>query len=259
MAGSDLNFLLTGTCTFMKLKLLKSLCVFLLSPILVFDNSSAVAQTSGCGSGSSWYLLRTLTPIAANQFRVACVEHDACYDTYLNSKTECDKAFHNRMLGICARDHNTWLGRPLKIACNGRADAYYKGVVDYAQSAYIDAQREAKEKIEAASRRTEAASRNTITFKNSCSRRLQLAVHFKNMQNQWVTKAWYSFAPNESAELSGVSTNNRYFYYYAETTDRSNIKWTGNGTSVTIGGRVYNMKEVNTGSSIVNWTQNLTC
>lgn len=108
--------------------------------VLNFDGSSAVAQTSGCGSGSSWYLLRIGTPIAANQFRLACNEHDACYDTYGKSKQECDNAFHNRMLGICARDHNTIVGQPLKIACNGSADAYYVGVRDHAQDAYKKAQ-----------------------------------------------------------------------------------------------------------------------
>ncbi len=128
----------------MKLKLLKPLWIFLLSPIVVFDNSSAVAQTSGCGSGSSWYLLRINSPIAANQFRVACDEHDDCYDTYGKSKQECDKAFHNRMLGICASDHNTIIGRPLRIACNGRADVYYTGVLEYAQDAYDKAQAQAK-------------------------------------------------------------------------------------------------------------------
>jgi Group XII secretory phospholipase A2 precursor (PLA2G12) len=128
----------------MKLKFLKSLWIFLLSPVLLFDNSSAVAKSSGCGSGSSWYLLRIGSPIAANQFRVACNEHDACYDIFGKSKQECDRAFHNRMLGTCARDHNTWLGKPLKIACNGRADAYYTGVLENAQAAYDKAQEAAK-------------------------------------------------------------------------------------------------------------------
>jgi hypothetical protein len=91
----------------MKLKLQKSFWIVLLSPVLIFDNSSATAQTSGCGSGKSWYLTRVATPVSARQFSVACDEHDACYDTYGKSKQECDKGFHNRMLGICARDHNT--------------------------------------------------------------------------------------------------------------------------------------------------------
>lgn len=47
------------------------------------------------------------------------------------------------MLGICARDHNTWFGRPLKIACNGRADAYYNAVRK-SQSAYDAAQNAAR-------------------------------------------------------------------------------------------------------------------
>lgn len=198
------------------------------------------------------YLGKILTPIASNQFDVACKEHDVCYETYGKSQQECDKAFHNRMLGICGRDHNTWFGRGLKIACNGRADAYYTGVLEYGGTPYKNAQSEA-------SRQIEAASRNTITFKNSCPRRLQLAIHFLNLRDQWETKAWYSFAPNESAQLNGVETKNRIIYYYAETTDGSRMQWSGNGTSQTIGGRTYKMIKKDMGSGFGNFTQNLTC
>jgi hypothetical protein len=111
---------------------------------LIFEQSSATAQTSGCGSGRSWYLLRVMTPISAKQFKVACNEHDACYDIYGKSKEECDKAFHNRMLGICARDHNTIVGRPLRIACNGRADAFYRAVLEYGRDSYNQGQAAAK-------------------------------------------------------------------------------------------------------------------
>lgn len=111
---------------------------------LSFNSSPAIAQTSGCGSGSSVYLLRIFSPVGSNQFRVACNEHDACYDTFGKSQQDCDKAFHNRMLGICARDHNTIFGRPLKIACNGRADAYYAAVRDHGGDAYRKAQASAK-------------------------------------------------------------------------------------------------------------------
>ena len=111
---------------------------------LIFEQSSAIAQTSGCGSGTSFYLLRVMTPISARQFEVACNEHDACYDTYGKSKEECDKAFHNRMLGICARDHNTIVGRPLRIACNGRADAFYRAVLEYGMDSYNQGQAAAK-------------------------------------------------------------------------------------------------------------------
>jgi hypothetical protein len=49
------------------------------------------------------------------------------------------------MLGICARDHNTFFGKPLKRACNGRADAYYSAVRSkIGQDAYDKAQRDAR-------------------------------------------------------------------------------------------------------------------
>lgn len=111
---------------------------------LSFDNLPAMAQSAGCGSGWNNTAAKVLTPIASNQFRVACGEHDICYDTFGKSQQECDKAFHNRMLGICARDHNTILGRPLRIACNGRADAYYTAVRDHGADAYRKAQASAK-------------------------------------------------------------------------------------------------------------------
>lgn len=111
---------------------------------LSFDNLPAVAQTAGCGSGSSVILLKILSPVGSNQFRAACNEHDTCYDTFGKSQQECDKAFHNRMLGICARDHNTIVGRPLRIACNGRADAYYAAVRNHGGDAYRKAQASAK-------------------------------------------------------------------------------------------------------------------
>jgi len=118
--------------------------VIVASTIAVVKSSPALAQSSGCGSGYSWYLTRAGSPVAASQFRVACNEHDACYDTLGKSKQECDKAFHNRMLDICARDHNTIAGILLKRPCNGRADAYYTGVRDYGQDAYSKAQAAAK-------------------------------------------------------------------------------------------------------------------
>ena len=106
-------------------------------------SAQSTAWTSGCGSGWSKVALMVFSPIASNQFRVACNEHDACYDTFGKSKSECDIAFHNRMLGICSSDHNTWFGKGLKALCNGRADAYYNAVRMSAQDAYNTAQKRA--------------------------------------------------------------------------------------------------------------------
>ena len=119
-----------------------------IASVLIFDTSPVLAQSDGCGSGSTVSILSIFSPVGSRQFRVACNEHDDCYDTFGKSKQECDKAFHKRMLGTCARDHNTILGRPLKIACNGRADAYYTGVMELAQGAYDRAQTAARERAE---------------------------------------------------------------------------------------------------------------
>ncbi len=113
-------------------------------PVLGSGNSPAFAQTSGCGTGSSWYLLRTLTPVSVQQFNPACQEHDACYDTFGESKQDCDNQFRKRMLGICARDHKTIVQKPLQIQCNNRANAFYQGVVKGGQEAYNTSQAKAR-------------------------------------------------------------------------------------------------------------------
>ena len=100
---------------------------------------------------------------------------------------------------------------------------------------------------------------SSIYFRNSCNHPIQVGVSFKNLSNKWQSKAWYSFAPNEgAARLNGVDTRNRYLYYYAETTDGSDLAWTGNFSSL-IKDRLYELQEINTGKSITRWTQTLTC
>ena len=110
-----------------------------LTSILAFDTSPVKAEPS-CGSGASAYLGRIITPIASRQFNVACKEHDACYDTFGKPKQECDRAFHDRMRGICASDHNTIMGYPLKMACYKRAYQYYIAVSSFGGDAYRAAQ-----------------------------------------------------------------------------------------------------------------------
>lgn len=108
----------------------------------IFGQSPAVAIRKDCGSSKlHQYGLVLFTPVSSQQFAVACREHDACYDTFGKSRQECDKAFHNRMLGICARDHNTIFGRPLRAKCNGMADVYYRAVQKGGDKAYRDSQK----------------------------------------------------------------------------------------------------------------------
>jgi uncharacterized membrane protein len=100
---------------------------------------------------------------------------------------------------------------------------------------------------------------NSISFRNSCSSPIQVAINFQNRSGQWETKSWYSLSPGEKSRLNGVDTTNRYLYYYAEATDGSGKVWTGNDTRQAIGGRLYNMKQFDIGPQAVNYTHTLTC
>lgn len=173
----------------MNLKTAITCALISVSTIPTFNNLPVRAQSSGCGSGSSWYLLRIGSPIAANQFRVACNEHDDCYDTHGKTKQECDKAFHNRMLRICARDHNTVIGRPLRIACNGRADAYYTGVLEHAQDAYNKAQAAAKPSSGSTggARGRDVGLRQNLGDRVSSHRELQEGSYLRSSDGRWTT------------------------------------------------------------------------
>jgi len=131
------------------LNLTKIFCLLSLLPILSFGESPVVARSADCGSTKlQRFGIIVFSPVASQQFAVACREHDVCYDTYGKSKQKCDKAFHNRMLDICARDHNTWVGRPLRWKCNGLADVYYTTVLEYAGDAYDKAQEASKPQLQ---------------------------------------------------------------------------------------------------------------
>jgi Group XII secretory phospholipase A2 precursor (PLA2G12)/Protein of unknown function (DUF1036) len=224
---------------------------------------TAQADSNGCGSGRT----AAITPNAPAgvSFKTACDRHDVCYDTLGSDRRSCDDQFHNDMLTACreAYPDGSFFGqsirKPQRITCNGAADLYYQAVLSEGGSAHQEAQRAASNRANQNQQQQKSSANNKISFKNSCSHPIQVAIHFQNLQNQWETKAWYSFSPGESSRLNGVDTKNRYLYYYAETTDRSNIVWKGNDTSETIGGRVYNMLKFDIGSKIVNWTQNLNC
>nr|OEJ78225.1 hypothetical protein A5482_03030 [Cyanobacterium sp. IPPAS B-1200] len=108
---------------------------------------------------------------------------------------------------------------------------------------------------------TIAQARNIrLLFINRCqSTPIRLAVRFRNNTGDWETASWYNFDPQEGpTSLRGVVTNNRIFYYYAEATDNSGRVWSGDHP-VNIGGRTYQMTEVNIRSGATQFTQGLTC
>ncbi len=102
-------------------------------------------------------------------------------------------------------------------------------------------------------------ARNSISFKNNCSSPIRVAIHYLSPAGQWRTKAWYSFKPGELARLNNIESKNRYFYYYAEVTDGTGISWQGKDLSKKVGDKSYNMRKIDIGPKIVNWTQALSC
>jgi len=226
--------------------------------------SATHTEVNGCSAPWAGYLRNS--PAGAD-FEPACNNHDICYGDTTQSKGICDQNFYDSMRAACEKQFLRKTGGILSTVltggqalttCYGWAKNYRTAVAlaPKAQRGFDDAQAHARSEKQ---QQQESASSNTIAFKNNCFRPIRVAIHFKNLQNQWETKAWYSFVSGESARLTGVDTKNRNLYYYAETTDDSKIVWKGNDTSQTVGGRVYNMLKIDTGSDIVNWTQTLNC
>ncbi|WP_444995601.1 DUF1036 domain-containing protein [Aliikangiella sp. IMCC44359] len=86
----------------------------------------------------------------------------------------------------------------------------------------------------------------SISVKNTCKYPIRVAIHYKNTSGSWVTKSWWEFQPNKSAKLMSKNqyllTGDSKIYYYAETTNRTNIVWKGNKTVQYIGFKKYEMR-----------------
>ncbi|MGY5452589.1 ankyrin repeat domain-containing protein [Agarivorans sp. MS3-6] len=56
-----------------------------------------------------------------------------------------------------------------------------------------------------------------IAFKNKTGSMVQVAIRYKNSDDEWVTKEWYNIEAGETNTIA--RTNNRVFYYFAMTDD----------------------------------------
>jgi len=123
------------------------ICSLLFSTSLLVDIKPVKAQSSGCGSGWSWYLTPNLW------FKEACNNHDKCYDTFGKSKNDCDKQFHNEMLAACSREFPSVFQKisGQRATCNGLADTYYTAVLEKGWESYRKAQANAKQSTQAPS------------------------------------------------------------------------------------------------------------
>ncbi|MBA1447068.1 MAG: DUF1036 domain-containing protein [Gammaproteobacteria bacterium] len=64
-----------------------------------------------------------------------------------------------------------------------------------------------------------------INVENKCNHPIKFAIRIKDLKGEWNTEAWYSFKALESSYLKGIKTRDSRYYYYAETSDASNIYW----------------------------------
>lgn len=95
---------------------------------------------------------------------------------------------------------------------------------------------------------------------SSCPHSMQVALR-SSFDGQWTTWAWYSIPAGPLASNFGplsATNDRRTVYYYAETTDGSNLVWSGDN-AVTVGDRTLYFKEWDTGSEYGHQVLHLTC
>jgi hypothetical protein len=109
-----------------------------------------------------------------------------------------------------------------------------------------------------------STSRNydTIQIQNKCYVPIYVAIRYRGLNNQWVTKGWHLIQPNSYANIA--DTKNNIFYYYAESKESANTRkyWKGNdkyyrvrNSSATYG---FRKTKINT-NTWGTYTLSLTC
>lgn len=87
-----------------------------------------------------------------------------------------------------------------------------------------------------------------VFFDNACNRPMDVTVRYKNMVGTWIMGRW-SFDANQRAKLSlngnALSTNTADIYYYALTSDGSNLVWQTTGENqYEFNGRTIAMRKI---------------
>ena len=80
-----------------------------------------------------------------------------------------------------------------------------------------------------------------LTVSNRCNRDITIAVYYKNSRGSWTATSFTNIRARGQKEAV-ASSNNSIFYYYAESTTGSPVRWTGN-REVKVEGKNYSMKE----------------
>lgn len=102
-----------------------------------------------------------------------------------------------------------------------------------------------------------------VQVRNNCNRPIRMALSYRDKTGAWKNLKWWELQGNKNTFLSNnnerIESDNNVFYYYAETTDDSDIAWEGE-TSITFDGVTLAAKEVVlTPDGDGNWVLTLAC
>jgi uncharacterized membrane protein len=68
-------------------------------------------------------------------------------------------------------------------------------------------------------------------FTNGCRHPVRLSIRYLDTSGAWKSDGWWRFEPGETGNLSSddglLRSNNSFWYYYAETTNGSELEWRG--------------------------------
>jgi uncharacterized membrane protein len=81
-----------------------------------------------------------------------------------------------------------------------------------------------------------------LTVNNLCHKDIIVAVHYKDSRGRWSTTPFTTIRAR-TQKNAVVSSDNGIFYFYAETTTDSPVRWTGE-RNITVQGKTYPMQEI---------------
>jgi len=107
------------------------------------------------------------------------------------------------------------------------------------------------------------AKNSPLTIENGCSSPIQIAIWYTAAYGVTRGGKWWTIEPNESSGLSvtGVGTvalGSPIIYYYAKTTDESDLVWNGD-EKISIKGEYLDMKKTELTKENGKYKLNLTC
>ena len=99
---------------------------------------------------------------------------------------------------------------------------------------------------------TEVPAFFKVYFKTDCNKTARFSIHYKNLDDAWVTPGWWELQPGEFAYVA--NTKNTIYYYYGEPVN-GGLNWWGTDLSLKVnnGSKFYGFKEFDINQP--NWGQ----